>query len=205
MIVELTWQDVSWIAAEKACDAALSQHRSGKGYWRRAKARKMLGRIDEAIKDLRALIKLQPNNTEAVSELLSMLPPDPSMSHNSRASSSSAQPSSPARQHPHIPKPKPPKALPFERTEADNRKLKIVVLPLSYDLPITFEFMAAAAAAGFGDQSGENDSNGKAKMKRPQGGVPLPLFPDMFPNGKGRKMSFAYPNWERYIVKRVSN
>jgi hypothetical protein len=48
--VELTWQDVSWIAAEKACDAALNQHRSGKGYWRRAKARKMLGRIDDAIK-----------------------------------------------------------------------------------------------------------------------------------------------------------
>jgi len=36
------------MAAEKACDIALGQHRSGKGYWRRAKARKMLGRYAEA-------------------------------------------------------------------------------------------------------------------------------------------------------------
>lgn len=42
--------DVSWMATEKACDAALLQHKSSKGYWRRAKARKMLGRVDEAIK-----------------------------------------------------------------------------------------------------------------------------------------------------------
>lgn len=194
-----------WIAAEKACDAALGQHRSGKGYWRRAKARKMLGRTDEAIKDLRALLKLQPNNAEAVSELVSLLPPDPSMFPTTKASSSSAQPSSPARQHPNLPKLKPPKALPFDRTDADDRKLKIVALPLSYDLPITFEFMAAAAAAGFGDQNkGNNNSNGKGKMKRAQGGIQLPFLPEMFSKGKGRKISFAYPNWERYVVKRVS-
>lgn len=40
----------SWMAAEKACNLALSQHRSGKGYWRRAKARRMLGRMSEAMK-----------------------------------------------------------------------------------------------------------------------------------------------------------
>jgi RNA polymerase II-associated protein 3 len=182
----------------------------------------MLGRIDEAIKgrceqsfpafdpdrvtDLRALLKLQPNNTEAVAELVSLLPPDPSISPNTSASSSSsAPPSSPARQHPNLPKLRPPKALPFDRTEADDRKLKIVALPLSYDTSITFEFMAAAAAAGFGDQSGGSNGNGKGKMKRPHGGIHLPHFPDMFTKGKGRKMSFAYPNWERYVVKRVSD
>ena len=42
----------SWMAAEKACNIALGQHRSGKGYWRRAKARKMLGRYAEAAKGL---------------------------------------------------------------------------------------------------------------------------------------------------------
>ena len=42
--------DASWMATEKACDAALLQHKNSKGYWRRAKARKMLGRVDEAIK-----------------------------------------------------------------------------------------------------------------------------------------------------------
>ena len=41
---------VSWMEAEKACTKALSQHRSGKGYFRRAKARKMMGRTEEAIR-----------------------------------------------------------------------------------------------------------------------------------------------------------
>jgi hypothetical protein len=40
----------SWMSTEQACNAALLQHKSSKGYWRRAKARKMLGRVDEAIK-----------------------------------------------------------------------------------------------------------------------------------------------------------
>lgn len=40
----------SWIAAEKACNIALLQHKSGKGYWRRAKARRMQGRTIEAVK-----------------------------------------------------------------------------------------------------------------------------------------------------------
>ena len=38
------------MSTEQACDAALLQHKSSKGYWRRAKARKMLGRVDEAVK-----------------------------------------------------------------------------------------------------------------------------------------------------------
>ena len=42
--------ECSWMAAEKACNVALGQHRSGKGYWRRAKARRMLGKTSEAIK-----------------------------------------------------------------------------------------------------------------------------------------------------------
>ena len=40
----------SWAEAEKACNVALSQQRSCKGYWRRAKARRMQGRIIEAVK-----------------------------------------------------------------------------------------------------------------------------------------------------------
>lgn len=36
--------------AEAACDKALSQHKSGKGYFRRARARKMQGHVDGAIK-----------------------------------------------------------------------------------------------------------------------------------------------------------
>lgn len=43
-------ESLSWMAAEKACNVALNQHRSSKGFWRRAKARKELGRNNEAIK-----------------------------------------------------------------------------------------------------------------------------------------------------------
>ncbi len=35
---------------ETACSKALVQHKSSKGYYRRARARKMLDRTDEAIK-----------------------------------------------------------------------------------------------------------------------------------------------------------
>ena len=47
-----------WIDAEQACDAALSQHRSVKGYWRRAQARRAQGRMEEAIKVSRYIRKL---------------------------------------------------------------------------------------------------------------------------------------------------
>jgi RNA polymerase II-associated protein 3 len=39
----------SWMEAEEACTRALSQHRSSKGYYRRARARKMLGQTEDAI------------------------------------------------------------------------------------------------------------------------------------------------------------
>lgn len=46
----LLFSPFSWSAAERACTAAISQHKSTKGYWRRAKARKMLNRPEEAAK-----------------------------------------------------------------------------------------------------------------------------------------------------------
>ncbi|TDL25853.1 hypothetical protein BD410DRAFT_896049 [Rickenella mellea] len=64
----------NWMQAEKACNLALSQHKSGKGYWRRAKARRMMGRIADATKDIRAVLKIQPTNTEAIAELLELVP-----------------------------------------------------------------------------------------------------------------------------------
>ncbi|KAJ6567496.1 hypothetical protein B0H10DRAFT_2111402 [Mycena sp. CBHHK59/15] len=42
----------NWMEAEAACTKALTQHRSGKGYFRRARARKMLGRTEEAIRGM---------------------------------------------------------------------------------------------------------------------------------------------------------
>ncbi|KAJ6578078.1 hypothetical protein B0H19DRAFT_575094 [Mycena capillaripes] len=144
----------NWMEAEAACTKALTQHRSGKGYFRRARARKMLGRTDEAIRDLRAILKLQPTNTEAVQELLALVPSPTSSfisagsssptastftssasgsssSHEPEPSSSShtAEPESHLHERLGIAKPKPPKALPFARTRMDERRLKIVLVP----------------------------------------------------------------------------
>ncbi|KAF8155339.1 hypothetical protein K438DRAFT_1910135 [Mycena galopus ATCC 62051] len=94
----------NWMEAEAACSKALMQHRSGKGYFRRAKARKMLGRNDEAIRDLRAILKLQPTNTEALQELLALVPPPPpsptSASTPLASSASTTSLSSPAEPSP---------------------------------------------------------------------------------------------------------
>ncbi|OBZ72562.1 RNA polymerase II-associated protein 3 [Grifola frondosa] len=87
----------NYINAEKACDMALGQHKSLKGHWRRAQARKLQGRIDEAIKDLRAVLRIQPTNAEALAELTALLPPEPTQSNIAStdvASSSSTLPAS---------------------------------------------------------------------------------------------------------------
>lgn len=134
----------NWMEAEAACTKALAQHRSGKGYFRRARARKMLGRTDEAMRDLRAILKLQPTNTEAIQELLSLLTPSSSRSSPTSATFASSTSSSAVAEPSHtgaaaataelhdrlgIGKLKQPKALPFARTRMDDRKLKIVLVP----------------------------------------------------------------------------
>ncbi|KAI0064949.1 hypothetical protein BV25DRAFT_1799656 [Artomyces pyxidatus] len=64
-----------WIEAEAACNKALTQHKSGKGYFRRARARRMQGHTEGAIQDLRAALRLQPTNAEALAELTSLVSP----------------------------------------------------------------------------------------------------------------------------------
>ncbi|KAF8903753.1 hypothetical protein CPB84DRAFT_1900261 [Gymnopilus junonius] len=59
----------NWMEAETACTKVLQQHRNVKGLYRRGKARIMLGRAGEAIQDLRAVLRLQPANEEAMREL----------------------------------------------------------------------------------------------------------------------------------------
>ncbi|KAF7311858.1 hypothetical protein MIND_00196500 [Mycena indigotica] len=114
----------NWIAAEAACTKALSQHHSVKGYFRRAKARKMLGRDEEAIRDLRAILKLQPTNVDAIQELVLLLPPAPSETLSSSTSSIN-----PSGERLGIVKTKKPKPLPFARTGLDDRRLKFVHVP----------------------------------------------------------------------------
>ena len=214
------------MSTEQACNAVLLQHKSSKGYWRRAKARKMLGRVDEAIKgkspeldrfrvpmclchpaDLRALIRLQPNNTEAISELTALLPPNPPSPHPTKGATAGGSSSSANDDYLDLPKPKHPKALPFETTENDKQKLRISNLPLTVDIPSNFEFMAAATvAAGMGGKTPSSGRKGKPKRSGPRGSNDMPLGLDTKKaSGKGQTMSFTYPNWERYLVKKVTD
>ncbi|TFY51204.1 hypothetical protein EVG20_g11113, partial [Dentipellis fragilis] len=161
-----------WVEAETACDRALSQHRSGKGYFRRARARKMRGQTDGAIKDLRAALLIQPSNAEARTELAALLPDrsrPPEVAGSSSSSSSHAYDR--AREDDDealgLPRAKPPKPLPFAKTEQDTRRLKIAPLPITLDLP---EDM------GLGEDGGRK---GKAGTQM-------------------QTMSFSYPSWERF-------
>ncbi|KAH7884830.1 hypothetical protein F5I97DRAFT_1507880 [Phlebopus sp. FC_14] len=179
-----------WIEAENACTTALGQHRSIKAYYRRAKARKMMGRIDEAIKDLRSALKIQPSNAEALEEIMSLLLPldtstPPSQQSPVYEASSSAGGTSAALQPPppsnhdrlQLPKPKQPKQLPFARTKADDRKLKIVPIPVMFEVP---EYIP-------GDPSATWKSSKAQKVK----------------NLTTTTETFLFPSWEKYTVKQV--
>jgi hypothetical protein len=127
--------------------------------------------------DLRAILKIQPTNAEALFELISLLPPDASLSTPVPSSSSQAsqiRPSSTSSQQLPIPKVKPLKSPPFERAESDDRKLKMIMTPMTVDMP-------ASPAANKGKEKGVKN------RKKP--GTPLETF--------------TYPSWERYFVKRA--
>ncbi|GBE88416.1 hypothetical protein SCP_1302310 [Sparassis crispa] len=165
------------VAAERACDTALGQHMSLKGHWRRAQARKAQGRTEDAIKDLRAVLKIQPTNAEGLAELTVLSPADapvssPSFSLSKSAFSSTESSSSRSQPAGSTAATNLCKPLPFPRTDVDNRKLKIFTLPLTVDIPIDFiPFLNAKMA---------------------------PLS-----SSKLITESFVYPNWERYVVQRV--
>ncbi|THH09153.1 hypothetical protein EW145_g2205 [Phellinidium pouzarii] len=181
----------SWIAAEKACNIALAQHRSGKGYWRRAKARRMQGRTVEAVKDLRAVLKIQPGNAEALAELLSIMPSAAADIATSTAISSnkqqqrSASPGSSSsstrlyqggsRNNGFSSSTAPSKenrvmALPFELAQADNRKLRIYTHPLQVEMPVI----------------------GKGRGKSKVGVYDIQIE------------TYSYPTWERCKIQRAS-
>jgi len=167
----------------------------------------MLGRVDEAIKDLRALIRLQPSNSEAISELTALLHPNPSSAQPTKGATAGGSSSSANDDSLNLPKPRPAKPLPFEVTDEDRQSLKISNLPLTVDIPSNFEFMAAAtAAAGVGGKVAPSGKKGKPKRSGPRGSNEMPLGPGTKKaTGKGQTMSFTYPNWERYLVKKVTD
>ncbi|EKM57876.1 uncharacterized protein PHACADRAFT_158921 [Phanerochaete carnosa HHB-10118-sp] len=189
-----------WEKAEQACDIALAKHGSVKGYWRRSQARKGQGRIDDAVQgtrglcnvvltmaeravDLRAVLRLQPSNAEAVAELATLAPPKQKQRISHKPSSSSAAGSSPRRsKQSRSPPPQTSleEALPFTRTYRDDFTFKISMLPLAIDVPVELPppFIGS-----------------KEKVKRrapPSASVPT------------RLETFSYPSWDRYVVQKMT-
>ncbi|KAJ7650913.1 hypothetical protein FB45DRAFT_730401 [Roridomyces roridus] len=213
----------NWMEAESACTRALSQHRSGKGYFRRARARTMLGRADEAIRDLRALLKLQPSNTEGMQELAALLPP-PSPSSEQPATSSSSHDSGVALAELHarlgLPRPKSPKVPPFARTQMDARRLKLVLVPAPPPAPPPCSHRHHVCARHQHEADHHHcehrhadGGSGKGKGKG-RGGISVdgasPREKEGILEAEMRRMleamggsSAGVPSWERYVVKRV--
>jgi len=136
-----------------------------------------------------------------------LLPPNPSSPHPTKGAAAEGSSSSAKDDYLDLPKPKHRKALPFEPTEDDKQKLRISNLPLTVDIPSNFEFMAAAtAAAGMSGRTPTSGRKGKPKRSGPRGSNDMPMGPDTKKaSGKGQTMSFTYPNWERYLVKKVTD
>lgn len=95
-----------------------------------------------ALSDLKVILRLQPNNAEALAELSTLVSPpsnahpptDPTTSTTPQASSSS--PSTYLLHiHPSPPDKHPKPSLPFTIHDVDERKLKIVMLPLELPVP----------------------------------------------------------------------
>ena len=155
--------------------------------------------------DLRALIRLQPNNTEAISELTVLLPPNPHSTWPTKDAMAGGSSSSTNGDYLGLPKPRSPRPLPFETTEEDEQRLRISNLPLTVDIPSNFEFMAAATAAGMGSKT-SSGRKGKPRRNGRRGSGDMSIGPDTKKtSGEGQTMSFTYPNWERYLVKKVTD
>jgi len=141
----------NWKEAEAACTTALGQQKSSKAYYRRAKARKMLGRVDEAEQDLLAILAFQSSNADAITELQNLRPPEPTDPYPSPPASPHAAYSSPAScshkpvnaglPSPHkfragegLPLKLNERPIPWEIHERDHVKLKIHFLPLTIQI-----------------------------------------------------------------------
>jgi len=143
--------------------------------------------------DLRAVLRLQPDNKEALVELaaLSHTPQDqdstpvnylnPSSSTQAPRTESDAE----ILRRMGVAKPKPIKQPPFPRTTADERKLKITIL---------------SGSEGFGSnrKHGPNtmSRHGKEKAGAKKSNA-ITVIERM------RMECSSYPGWERYVVKKV--
>ena len=161
-----------WAQAESACTAALSQHRSSKGLWRRARARRMLGYTEDAIRDLHDVLELSPGNDDALSELSILL---------------------------HTPSPdagEPGTSMPPLLKGSTKHPA------LSYALA---ESLAARVAASAGDLDDCVPWTPTPDERRRLRVVPVPRVvddPTSVGLPPGPSASFAFPSWERYVLRR---
>lgn len=143
--------------------------------------------------DLRAALKLQPSNVEAAAELANIAPtkrhtktrtsPSSSMS----TPTSSATGSSPHRTEvsdpcrPDVPANEDEASLPFAKTYRDDFRLKISSLPLTIDVPVDLPppFIG---------------SHEKVRRAAPPPPTSVPT----------RIETFSYPNWERYVIQKIT-
>ncbi len=221
---------ISFIEAEKACDLALGQHRSVKGYWRRAQARKGQGRIDDAIggertpfsrsleffllnivtgTDLHGVLCLQHTNKEAFDEMCALAPnpllnaagPSSSSATASSSSSSSAAAVASTSSSPSSSSTQPQ---PSASASASSKPWHEHLAPRVKPLPFA--------------RSPTDDR--KLKISSIPVTVEIPVeflaVPTTGPDkGKGApgageasgrmiSQTFSYPCWERYMVQRVS-
>ena len=196
----------------------------------------MLGRSEEAIQgnffssihcdlflmasslDLRAVLRLQPSNKEALAELASLIPlaavnssngssiasghfgDDSKPSTSKQPTSESSSPSLSTKaidmdpkslQRLGIPKPKPLKQPSFARTTGDDRRLRIVLM----------------SGGDSGRNRGNFQANGKENFftisrngKEKAGALRSQRTKEM---GRMKAECLVYPSWERYEVKRA--
>lgn len=200
----------------------------------------MLGRSEEAIQgkcffhlsqsffssrhhvDLRAVLRLQPSNKEALAELTSLIPLAAANSSNGslidmlgigsndlKPSTSKQQPSasslSPSTKAVEmdpksllrlgIPKPKPIKQPPFARTKSDDRRLKIVLTSAAGD---------SVRNRGSGNLQTNGKENVSASISRHGKEKAGALRSQKTKEMERMKVDcLAYPSWDRYEVKRA--
>ena len=159
--------------------------------------------------DLRAVLRLQPTNTDAIRELTELLSPPGDDSTDlifidSANPSSSKQPTTVTKEkHTEklrrlgIPKPKPTKQPPFAKTHADDRKLRIALLSGVGDGTSGIaKSRKVGSAVGDAQQQQPVRRHGKEKA----GTMKTMKTKEM---ERMRAECVTYPSWDRYVVKKA--
>lgn len=148
------------------------------------------------ISDLLAVLKIQPDNAEALAEIASLRPPEVESLHQPSQSSQSSSSSKPIPEASNSclngsngrafkTKSKP---VPFPKAPWDEKKLKIILLPMNIDVPVHTPAPDPEPPTPLSRTPAHIFRKEKQKLKQE--------------NVKMRSEQFMYPNWERYAVRK---